>query len=99
MAVNLHQTLLQILHQSLHQTLLQSLHQSLQVEAVILGQAGILQVEAAAGILQVEAGAVLAGGGCDLAGVGCCCDLLVLQKEVRLVLVDNIKILTNALVN
>ena len=48
---------------------------------------------------------VLAGGGCDLgagwdlAGVGCCCDLLVLQKEVRLVLVDNIKILTNALVN
>ena len=42
----------------------------------------------------------LAGGGCDLAGVGCCCDLAgVLQKEVRLVLVDNIKILTNALVN
>ena len=44
-------------------------------------------------------GCDLAGRGCDLAGVGCCCDLLVLQKEVRLVLVDNIKILTNALVN
>ena len=44
-------------------------------------------------------GCDLAGRGCDLAGVGCCCDLLVLQKGVRLVLVDNIKILTNALVN